>query len=210
MFRRGRSRQEISPIGMLVLGALKDKPLTGMNIIRKLDEEFSDTAFKAKTGTIYPLLEKLEKNEYIERKNLQSREKIYALTSKGKNLLANAINSNFKSEMAFSSRFFDFFLSTDFVDFISSMTKNVAEIGESIAGQFDHGLKDFKYKNLKADIRRLQKLINYHESQIEKHRIEIEKIEERIKRKQFKLEKIEKELEETEKEKKKFHAIEID
>jgi len=48
---------------MLVLGALKDKPLSGMNIIRKLEEKFSNTSFKPKTGTIYPLLEKLEKNQ---------------------------------------------------------------------------------------------------------------------------------------------------
>lgn len=169
MHRLGRSRHKVSPIGMLVLGALKNGKLSGMEIIKELSEEFSDTSFSPKTGTIYPLLDKLKKNGYIEvEKESEGREKRYTLTPDGSTLLAKTIHRDLKGDMDFSSRFFNFFLTSDFSDFISQISKNVTELSDNIASKFEQSMKDFRVSGLIGEIKRLRKLRRFHEEEIKR------------------------------------------
>jgi PadR family transcriptional regulator PadR len=74
----------VVPLWLLLL--LSERPMYGYEIIRELEKRFSGY-WKPKTGTIYPALEKLEKNELVTSR-IEFREeapdrKHYALTEKG-------------------------------------------------------------------------------------------------------------------------------
>ena len=75
---------------MLVLKLLETKDMYGYQIIEELSNK-SENAFCLKTGTLYPLLHRLENdgmvNSYDENADSQRVRKYYQLTSKGKGLL---------------------------------------------------------------------------------------------------------------------------
>ena len=70
-----------SPLKYLVLCMLREKPMTGMDIIK----EFEKTTlgfWRPSPGTIYPLLKLLEKEGFIYHEERDGR-KLYRLTEKG-------------------------------------------------------------------------------------------------------------------------------
>lgn len=75
---------------LLVLSLLKEKDMYGYEIIKDLEIR-SDNTFKFKEGTLYPLLHKLENEEYIKsykKKSKTGRErKYYEITDKGEKQL---------------------------------------------------------------------------------------------------------------------------
>lgn len=74
----------------LVLYVLKDKPLHGYGIMKKIDELLK-IDYIPSPGIVYPTLQLLEDMGYIESENV-GRRKIYRLTSKGKKVLNENIN----------------------------------------------------------------------------------------------------------------------
>ncbi|MHA1893672.1 MAG: PadR family transcriptional regulator, partial [Candidatus Helarchaeota archaeon] len=136
--RNGRYKGKISPIEMLVLGTIKEHPLFGNEIINKLKKQFNETSFVPHSGTIYPLLERLEKKKLINSKIVitgKKKRKKYELTKEGSKLLVNILyNKEFEKEIEFSNKFFDYFFSNSFLDFI----RNISEIGENIAHGFEN------------------------------------------------------------------------
>jgi len=86
--------KRIGAVSMWLLLLLSEKPMYGYEIIRELEKRFSGF-WKPKTGTIYPALEKLEK-EGLLTSTIEFREggpdrKHYALTEKGKTELSESM-----------------------------------------------------------------------------------------------------------------------
>ncbi len=85
---------KIGAVSLWLLLLLSEKPMYGYEIIRELEKRFSGY-WKPKAGTIYPALEKLEKNHLLTSR-VEFREeapdrKHYALTDEGRSELANTM-----------------------------------------------------------------------------------------------------------------------
>jgi PadR family transcriptional regulator PadR len=85
---------KIGAVSLWLLLLLSEKPMYGYEIIRELEKRFSGY-WKPKAGTIYPALEKLEKNHLLTSR-VEFREeapdrKHYALTDAGRGELANTM-----------------------------------------------------------------------------------------------------------------------
>ncbi len=77
---------KVGAVSLWLLLLLSEKPMYGYELIRELEKRFSGY-WKPKTGTIYPALEKLEKNKLVTSR-IEFREeapdrKHYALTERG-------------------------------------------------------------------------------------------------------------------------------
>ena len=71
----------------LALALLSKKPMSGMELIREI-EELSMGAWRPSPGTIYPLLRRLEGEGLVESGEKEGR-RIYRLTSNGERLARN-------------------------------------------------------------------------------------------------------------------------
>src|SRR3989442_15521618 len=85
---------KIGEVSLWLLLLLSEKPMYGYEIIRELEKRFSGY-WKQKAGTIYPALEKLEKNHMLPSR-VEFREeapdrKHYALTDAGRSELASTM-----------------------------------------------------------------------------------------------------------------------
>jgi len=85
---------KIGAVSLWLLLLLSEKPMYGYEIIRELEKRFSGY-WKPKAGTIYPALEKLEKNHMLTSR-VEFREeapdrKHYALTDAGRGELASTM-----------------------------------------------------------------------------------------------------------------------
>lgn len=85
---------KIGAVSLWLLLLLSEKPMYGYEIIRELEKRFSGY-WKPKAGTIYPALEKLEKNHLLTSR-VEFREeapdrKHYALTEAGRNELSTTM-----------------------------------------------------------------------------------------------------------------------
>jgi len=69
------AKQERGPVGgsttMLVLALLKDKEMYGYQIIEELDSR-SNSVFKLKEGTLYPILHGLEKDKLVTAREMET------------------------------------------------------------------------------------------------------------------------------------------
>ena len=69
------AKQERGPVGgsttMLVLALLKDKEMYGYQIIEELESR-SNSVFKLKEGTLYPILHSLEKDKLVTAKEMET------------------------------------------------------------------------------------------------------------------------------------------
>lgn len=86
---------KIGAVSLWLLLLLSEKPMYGYEIIRELEKRFAGY-WKPKTGTIYPALEKLEKNKLVTSR-VEFREdapdrKHYALTENGRVELASTMS----------------------------------------------------------------------------------------------------------------------
>ena len=77
---------KVGAVSLWLLLSLSERPMYGYELIRELEKRFSGY-WKPKTGTIYPALEKLERNKLVTSR-IEFREeapdrKHYALTEKG-------------------------------------------------------------------------------------------------------------------------------
>ncbi len=85
---------KVGAVSLWLLLLLSEKPMYGYEIIRELEKRFSGY-WKPKTGTIYPALDRLEKNRLVTSR-VEFREeapdrKHYALTEKGRMELASTM-----------------------------------------------------------------------------------------------------------------------
>ena len=85
---------KVGAVSLWLLLLLAERPMYGYEIIKELEKKFSGY-WKPKTGTIYPALEKLEKNKSVTSKvefmDKAPDRKHYAITTKGQNELAESM-----------------------------------------------------------------------------------------------------------------------
>lgn len=72
---------KISRLEFLILLSLRRKPLHGYAIMKKLNKKMPGV-WKAKSGSLYPLLKRMEKHELVESKQKRDRT-LYRLTPLG-------------------------------------------------------------------------------------------------------------------------------
>ena len=174
MLRKGRYSGKLSPIEMLVLGTLKETSLFGNEIIDKLKKHFKETSFIPKSGTIYPIFERLEKKRLIKSRSSlfgkKSRKK-YELTEEGREVLKEILRKDdFEKEMAYSNKFFSF------IQNIAEIGVDLVEIGANIAEAVKKNSKSMELEMLKNEIRMFKNRIKFHEERIKIHEERIEKL----------------------------------
>jgi len=86
---------KVGAVSLWLLLLLSEKPMYGYEIIRELEKRFSGY-WKPKTGTIYPALDRLEKNRLVTSR-VEFREEApdrrhYALTDKGRTELTSTMS----------------------------------------------------------------------------------------------------------------------
>ncbi|MHA1298810.1 MAG: helix-turn-helix transcriptional regulator [Candidatus Helarchaeota archaeon] len=151
MYFRGRHKR-FSPIELLVLRVLKDKPLYGKEIINELEKEFKNTTFHAKSGTIYPILKNLKRKDLIEEEEGEQYKKKYSLTDKGRKKLDFIFDNDLiDGFMGFYHKFSDIFF-TDFAGTTPSM-KNIVLLEKEIRRL------EKRKKFLERDLQRLNETI---------------------------------------------------
>ena len=93
----GYHRGTISGLEILVLSIIKNKSkISGYDIIQKLNKQFSGMG-STSAGTIYPLLNRLEKKALIKSSDViesKRQKKIYVITDKGIDELKQVLESN--------------------------------------------------------------------------------------------------------------------
>lgn len=85
---------KVGAVSLWLLLLLAERPMYGYEIIKELEKKFSGY-WKPKTGTIYPALEKLEKNKSVTSKvefmDKAPDRKHYAITKKGQDEIAESM-----------------------------------------------------------------------------------------------------------------------
>ena len=75
--------------------------LSGYDLIKNLNQHFAGT-WEARSGTIYPILRKLEKDGFLKSKKVRSQigplRKIYSLTEPGEEILKYKVNKKLKAK----------------------------------------------------------------------------------------------------------------
>lgn len=96
----GYHESSLSGLEILVLSLIKNNPkITGYEITQKINRKFKPM-WKASAGTIYPLLDRLLKSQFVavdeitDENNRQK--KIYTITDKGINELRKSLKGNFE------------------------------------------------------------------------------------------------------------------
>lgn len=104
-----RGSKKITPLEFTILEQVFNyKEISGYDLIQSLNRLFAGT-WKAKSGTIYPMLSKLMSNGFLKVKTVKSPigplKKVYTLTKGGEELLKYKVNKNFKDQIRFLENF---------------------------------------------------------------------------------------------------------
>ncbi|MFX1256738.1 MAG: PadR family transcriptional regulator [Promethearchaeota archaeon] len=102
-------KKKLTPLGFTILeNILNNKELSGYDIIQNLNKNFAGT-WKARSGTIYPILSKLKNNGFLKTKQVKSEvgplKKVYYLTKSGESVLKVKVKKNFKDQINFIENF---------------------------------------------------------------------------------------------------------
>jgi len=73
-------------LALVILRILAEKPTHGYGIIKRI-KELTNNTWEPSPGSVYPILSKFEKMDYIQSKNIGNKKKIYVLTNKGEDVL---------------------------------------------------------------------------------------------------------------------------
>lgn len=100
---RGHQGGELSGLDVLVLSIIKNNEgISGYDITQKINKKFKDL-WKASPGTIYPLLNRLEKLNYIHVEDITDnnrQKRIYTITETGKNAIKTVLEKNLEPSIS--------------------------------------------------------------------------------------------------------------
>ncbi len=104
-----RKTQKLTPLEFTILESIFNKrQISGYDLIQHLNTHFAGT-WEAQSGTIYPILNKLKNEGFLEMKSVKSPlgplKKVYFLTEAGKDVLKVKVNKNFSDQMKFVENF---------------------------------------------------------------------------------------------------------
>lgn len=102
---------KMSSSGFLTLFSLyildkKNEPVYGREIINEIERMMDSTVWKPSHGTLYPILEKLEKEGLVQIVKEENSRKYYIITEEGREFL-DTKKDDFKDMLTSSSRFFN-------------------------------------------------------------------------------------------------------
>ncbi len=170
----------LSPIEFLIMAHLRYREIRndgepigqyGYEMIKDLDRLFAGS-WEAKSGTIYPILSKLESNkEFLtgERKKspLGPVKKVYKLTEDGRGIIDEILTQNIETDVEFIQRYLEimsiFVLSGQFAqdsdnfmeNFLTFPAKSVKIAMENVVTKTDREFQDRKLKILKKGLNRI-------------------------------------------------------
>jgi len=102
-------KNKLTPLEFTIIEVtFNSNALSGYDIIQTLNKHFAGT-WKARSGTVYPILSKLERNGFLNSKMVKSPigpiRKIYSLTDAGEELLKLKVNKNYADQLKFLENF---------------------------------------------------------------------------------------------------------
>jgi len=102
-------KSKLTPLEFTIIESIfNSKQLSGYDLIRTLNRHFAGT-WEAQSGTIYPILSKLEKDGFLEAQKVKSPigplRKVYSLTEAGEELLKFKVNKNYLDQLKFIENF---------------------------------------------------------------------------------------------------------
>jgi len=102
-------KNKLTPLEFTIIESIfNNKKLSGYDLINSLNKHFAGT-WKAKSGTVYPILSKLKKNGFLNIERGKSEigpiKKVYSLTEAGEELLKVKVNKNFREQIQFIENF---------------------------------------------------------------------------------------------------------
>ena len=98
-------RSRLTPLEFTIIeNIFNSKQLSGYDLIKNLNRHFAGT-WEAQSGTIYPILSKLEKDGFLKAQKVKSPigplRKVYSLTKAGEELLKHKVNKNYLDQLKF-------------------------------------------------------------------------------------------------------------
>jgi PadR family transcriptional regulator PadR len=102
-------KSKLTPLEFTIIETIfNSKQLSGYDLIKNLNRSFAGT-WEAQSGTIYPILRKLEKDGFLKAKKVKSPigpiKKVYSLTEVGDKLLKYKVNKNYYDQLKFVENF---------------------------------------------------------------------------------------------------------
>lgn len=102
-------KSKLTPLEFTIIETIfNSKQLSGYDLIKNLNRSFAGT-WEAQSGTIYPILRKLEKDGFLTAQKVKSPigpiKKVYSLTEAGDELLKYKVNKNYYDQLKFVENF---------------------------------------------------------------------------------------------------------
>jgi PadR family transcriptional regulator PadR len=103
------TKNKLTPLEFTIIEIIfNSQALSGYDLIQALNKHFAGT-WQAKSGTIYPILSKLESSGYLNSKTVKSPigplRKLYSLTNAGEELLKLKVNKNYSEQLLLIENF---------------------------------------------------------------------------------------------------------
>ncbi len=102
-------KSRLTPLEFIIIeNIFNSKQLSGYDLIKNLNRHFAGT-WKAQSGTVYPILSKLDKDGFLKAQKVKSPigplRKVYSLTEAGEELLKHKVNKNYLDQLKFIENF---------------------------------------------------------------------------------------------------------
>ncbi|MFX1363284.1 MAG: helix-turn-helix transcriptional regulator [Promethearchaeota archaeon] len=144
---KGLQKSKLTPLEFTIIETIfNSQQLSGYDLIRNLNRHFAGT-WEARSGTIYPILRKLEKDGFLKAKQVKSPigplRKVYSLTEVGEKLLKFKVNKNYYEQLKFVENFL-VELSSIFIHSFPNQekSKKIAEIQDALSNTFKNVIQN--------------------------------------------------------------------
>ena len=150
-------KSKLTPLEFTIIETIfNSQQLSGYDLIKNLNRSFAGT-WEAQSGTIYPILRKLEKDGFLKAQQVKSPigplRKVYSLTEAGEEILKYKVNKNYYDQLKFVENFL-VELSSIFIHSFPDNEKSqkITEIQNALSETFKNVMKnipptlDFKIK----------------------------------------------------------------
>ncbi|UCC21219.1 MAG: helix-turn-helix transcriptional regulator [Promethearchaeota archaeon] len=102
-------KNKLTPLEFTIIETIfNSNQLSGYDLIKNLNRSFAGT-WEAQSGTIYPILRKLEKEGFLKAQKVKSPigpiKKVYSLTEAGDKILKFKVNRNYYDQLKFVENF---------------------------------------------------------------------------------------------------------
>jgi DNA-binding PadR family transcriptional regulator len=134
---------------LLVLHLLKENSSNGYNLIKAVSEYFGK---KPSTGTIYPLLNKLAKDGYVE-KTKEGRSSVYKITERGLSLYEELIRIDQEKLKKGMDIHVLLFGNSSLCEKVWDGNKSYADIAYEIQGYFREIISSDRFKEVETELK---------------------------------------------------------